>query len=75
MTLTDNARLRAALQELAAGPEPDPPPAVPPVRQTVYLPRELVKALKHRGVEEERSLSALVAEAVRAYLERPADPA
>lgn len=71
--MTDHNRLRAAMQELAAGPEPSPAPAT--VRQTVYLPPALVKALKHRGVDEGRSLSALVTEAVRRYLDRPADPA
>lgn len=73
--MTDHNRLRAAMQELAAGPEPSPAPAPATVRQTVYLPPALVKALKHRGVDEGRSLSALVTEAVRRYLDRPADPA
>lgn len=71
--MTDHNRLRAAMQELAAGPDPEAVPAT--VRQTVYLPPALVKALKHRGVDEGRSLSALVTEAVRRYLDRPADPA
>lgn len=35
----------------------------------VYLPKDLIREIKHRGVDEGVSMSALIEKIVRTYLE------
>lgn len=44
-------------------------PSEPKVQFNVYLPRELVVAIKHRAIDDGCSLSALVEQALRQHIE------
>jgi predicted DNA-binding protein len=45
-------------------------PLVPTIKSTFRLPKELYRRLKHRAIEENRSIAEVLIDAIELYLSR-----